>query len=409
MPYTRERVNSCRNPVSGYLRSMTLRKRPHVALLIETSLASGRDILRGVARYVREHDPWALYHEPHSLTDAFPRWLRRWKGDGIIARVQTAQMARALAKSGIPVIDVLGVVPEFSFPLVHVDDQAIARLAADHLREQGLENFAFFGIRAENWSERRYAAFCEAVAPAPVTIYELPRDATGRQSWEAVENRLAQWIAGLPKPAGVFVCSDQRGPQFLEACHRARVTVPDDVSVIGVDDDQLLCEVCNPPLSSVEPDHARVGYEAASLMDLLLAGKTIPRESILLPPAEVVSRLSTDVLAVPDRTIVAALRLIREQAHLGLTVEVLAKQVGMSRSALQRCFRSGLRGSIHHEIIGARIRLARELLISTDLPLATVAERAGFRHQEYMGAVFKSRLKTTPAQFRRSAVAGRKS
>jgi LacI family transcriptional regulator len=387
---------------------MTSRRRPHVALLIETSLASGRDILRGIAHYVREHDPWALYHEPHSLTDALPQWLSRWKGDGIIARIQTPEMARAIAKSAIPVVDVLGVVPESSFPLVHVDDQAIARLAAGHLRERGLENFGFFGIRAENWSERRYAAFCKAVAPTPVATYELPRDATGRRSLERVENRLARWIAELPKPAGVFVCSDQRGAQFLEACHRAGVAVPDDVSVIGVDDDQPLCDVCNPPLSSVQPGHARVGYEAALLMDRLLRGGSVAREPIFLPPEEVVSRLSTDTLAVSDRAIVAALRLIRERAHQGLTTEALAKHVGMSRSVLQRRFRSELGCSIHQEILGARIKQARELLTKTNLPLATVAERSGFKHQEYMGAVFKSRLGTTPAQLRRSSIAGRK-
>jgi LacI family transcriptional regulator len=399
----REHVNPCRNQGGEYRGGMLPRRRPHVALLIETSLASGRDILRGISRYVREHDPWALYHEPHSLTDALPRWLSRWKGDGIIARIQTPEMAQALARSSIPVVDVLGVVPESPFPLVHVDDEAIARLAAEHLRERGLENFGFFGIRAENWSERRYAAFRQAVAPAHVEMYELPRDASGRRSWERAENRLARWIAALPKPAGVLVCSDQRGSELLEACRRAGVAVPDDVSVIGVDDDQPLCEVCNPPLSSVQPGHARVGYEGALLMDRLLRGGLAPAEPILLPPEGVVSRLSTDTLAITDRAIVAALRLIREQAHQGLTVEALARHVGMSRSVLQRRFRSVLRRSIHQAILGTRMKEAQELLTKTNLPLATVAERTGFRHQEYMGAVFKARLGTTPARLRRDS------
>jgi LacI family transcriptional regulator len=382
---------------------MNLRRRPHVALLIETSLASGRDILRGIARYVREHEPWALYHEAHSLTDALPRWLSRWKGDGIIARIQTPEMARALAKSAIPVVDVLGVVAESRFPLVHVDDEAIARLAAEHLRERGLENFGFFGIRSENWSERRYAAFCRAVAPACVAMYELPRDGAGKRSWERVENRLARWIAALPRPAGVLVCSDQRGSQLLEACRRAGVAVPDDVSVIGVDDDQPLCEVCSPPLSSVQPGHARVGYEAARVMDRLLGGGAVSREPILLPPEGIVSRLSTDSLAIADRAIVVALRLIREQAHVGLTVEGLARHAGVSRSVLQRRFRSVLRCSIHQAILSAKIKQARELLTRSNLPLAIVAERSGFKHQEYMGVVFKARLGTTPARLRRDS------
>jgi LacI family transcriptional regulator len=104
-----------------------------VALLVETSLASGRDILRGIARYVREHEPWALYHEPHGLEESVPRWLKSWKGDGIIARIQTRAMAQVLKASGIPVVNVLGVVPNLSFPLVFVDNNAVARMAAAHL------------------------------------------------------------------------------------------------------------------------------------------------------------------------------------------------------------------------------------------------------------------------------------
>src|SRR3984957_13210522 len=122
------------------------RRRPHVALIIETSLGSGRNILRGVARYVREHEPWSLYHEPHGLEESIPQWIRRWRGDGIIARIQTRRMAQELAASGIPVVDVLGVIPDLPFPLVHVDNPAIARIAADHLLERGFRQFGFFGI-----------------------------------------------------------------------------------------------------------------------------------------------------------------------------------------------------------------------------------------------------------------------
>ena len=319
-------------------------------------------------------------------------------------------MARAIAKSGIPVVDVLGVVAECSFPLVHVDNWAVARMAAEHLRERGLENFGFFGIEDENWSDQRYAAFCGAVAPNPVAFYELPRQALMSRSWEKAEDRLAQWVKRLPKPAGVFICSDQRGALLLEACRRAGVLVPDDVAVIGVDDDEPLCEACDPPLSSVQPGHPNVGYYAAALLDRLLGEFSPPREPLLLPPEEVIARFSTDMLAVPDRSLVAALRLIRDHAHLGLTVERLARHVGVSRSVLQRRFRSLLKRSIHDEIVAARIKQARDLLTKTDLPLSTVAERPGFKHQEYMGAVFKARLATTPARLRRgsASLAGRR-
>jgi len=370
-------------------------RRPRVALIIETSLGSGRDILRGVARYVREHEQWALYHEPHGLEESVPQWLRRWNGDGIIARIQTRRIGQALLAMGIPVVDVL----------VHVDNIAIAEMAAEHLLGRGFRRFAFFGIEGENWSEQRYAGFCAAVAAvdANVPIYRLPRDAKGRRSWERSEDRIARWITGLPKPAGVLLCSDQRGSQFLEACRRAGVSVPDELAVVSVDNDEPLCDVCLPPLSSVEPGHLHVGYQAAALLDALLRGATPPRKPLQLQPIETVTRLSSDVLAVPDARVARALRLIREQARAGVRIDAIARQVGLSRSVLQRRFRALLHRSMHQEILNTRIRHARELLATTDIPLATVAEQAGFRHQEYLGAVFRARVGKTPAQVRAEA------
>jgi LacI family transcriptional regulator len=390
----RESVKARRNQVA-----------PHVALLVETSLASGRDILRGIARYVREHQPWSLYHEPRGLEKSVPRWLRGWKGDGIIARIGSRRMAQELAATGIPVVDVLGLVPNLRFPLVHVDNGAIGRMAAEHLRERGLRHFGFFGIQAESWSDQRYEGFATAVSDLQddVPIYQLPRDDSGKRSWERAENKLARWIARLPKPAGVLVCSDQRGPQFLEACRRAGAAVPDEVAVIGVDNDEPLCEVSLPPLSSIEAAHTRVGYQAAAVLDSLLRGATPPRKPLLIEPREIIARPSTDMLAVGDPVIAAALRLIRDNAATGLRVSAIARQAGLSRSVLQRRFRAILKRSVHQEILAARIKRARDLLVRTDLPLAQVAERAGFKHQEYMGAVFRARVGQTPAQLRAAA------
>jgi LacI family transcriptional regulator len=379
--------------------------RPHVALLVETSLASGRDILKGITRYVREHRPWALYHEPHGLIDAAPSWIRRWRGDGIIARVQSRTLAKELLASGIPVIDVLGVVPGSPFPLVHVDNQAIGRLAAEHLLGRGLRHFGFFGIRGENWSEERYWSFCAGVdrVQKEVALCQLPRGAMDHRSWERIENQLARWVSALPKPAGIFVCSDQRGPQMLEACRRAAVLVPDEVAVIGVDNDEVLCEVCDPPLSSIQADHVAVGYQAASLLDGLLRERRKPERLRLVNPQQVVSRLSTDTLAIGDPAVASALRLIRERAHEKISVNEIAGYAGVSRSVLQRRFRKLLDRSIHQEIILAKLRRAEDLLLNTNLSLAIVAERAGFKHQEYMGAVFKARRVKTPGSVRKMA------
>jgi LacI family transcriptional regulator len=375
-----------------------------VALLVETSLAPGREILRGIAAYVREEGPWSIAHEPRSLEESVPRWLERWDGEGIIARVQDQRIARAIAAVGVPTVDVLGVVEGLPFPLVHVDDQAIGRLGAEHLLDQGFRRFGFFGIEGENWSDRRGEAFAERVAAAGFTAVDhaMPRHTARQERWEDSERDLASWLAALPKPTGLMIASDQLGPHTLEACRRANVMVPDDVGVIGVDNDGPLCEVSDPPLSSIWPDHRRVGYEAARLLDSLMDGGDRPAAPLLLAPRGVVPRKSTDALAVDDRSVAQALRFIREHGCEAIEVDDVVRRVPLSRSVLQRRFRTLLGRSVHDEIVRVRLARARELLQETDLPLAEIAERAGFRHQEYMGAVFRRRLRQTPGALRRS-------
>jgi LacI family transcriptional regulator len=381
------------------------KERSHVALLVETSHASGRDILCGITRFLREHDPWSLFIEPHGLEESFPHWLRRWRGDGIIARIQHRQHAEAVRAIGIPTVDVLGLIPEAQFPLVHVDDDAIARMAARHLEERGFRHFAFVGIGGLNWSMGRRDAFVESArrAGGDSQVYELPRRDESEASWEIIEDDLAKWVRRLPKPCGAMICSDQIGPKFLEACRRARVSVPDELAVIGVDNDGPLCEVCNPPLSSVRPNHEAVGYAAARLLDRLMRGHAPPAQPVWIQPQGIQPRLSTQVLAVDDRHLANALQLIREHACAGLRVDELARRVGLSRSVLQRRFRALLRRTIHDEIQNVRLQHACNLLAETDLPLVDIAEKSGFRHQEYMGVIFKKHLHFTPAKYRRNA------
>lgn len=377
---------------------------PHVALLVETSLGSGRDILRGIASYARQQRNWSLFHEPRGLEESAPDWLKAWKGDGIIARIQTPQLAQAVKETGLPVVDVLGVLPDTGFPLVHVDDRAIAEMGASHLYDRGFRKFGFFGISDENWSQHRRDELRDILSEknCELHVFEATRQEIREMTWEQREDKLAQWVADLPKPIGVMVCSDQRGADFLEACRRANVTVPDELAVIGVDNDEPLCEVGQPPLSSVWPNHHAVGFEAAKLLDQLMQGGKDVDQPIMVPPRKVVTRRSSDVLAIQDRNVAKALQLIRQRGCEELNVDEIVRVSGLSRSVLQRRFRQVLGTTIHAEILNCRINHACHLLTETDLSMMDIAERSGFKHQEYMGAVFKSKLQQTPGQFRKS-------
>ena len=254
-------------------------RRPRVALIVETSLASGRDILRGIARYLRRHGPWSIYHEPRALEESVPPWLLQWQGDGIIARIQNQPIADAVVAAGLPVVDVLGLVPGLSVPLVHVDDRAIAQLGAEHLLERGFRHFGFCAVEGANWSDARQAGFEAIVCEAgfDCSICRLPPDTRGLTNWEAQQDLLTDWVRSLAKPVGVMVCNDPRGQLVLEAARRAGAAVPEQVAVIGVDNDEPLCEISYPPLSSIQPDHDQVGYEGAALLDRMLHGRGRPQ------------------------------------------------------------------------------------------------------------------------------------
>jgi len=331
--------------------------------------------------------------------------MNEWRGDGIIVRVPDRETARIIAEMGIPAVDVLGEAEGSSTPVVRVDDHGIARLAADHLLERGFRHFGFFGLAGRSWSDRRRAAFQECLARCGhgLAVYEQSSEYRLRVSWEFRESRIADWIRRLPKPAGVLVCSDQVGLDFLEACRQAGVAVPDEVAVLGVDNDEAFCEIGNPSLSSIWPSHTQVGYQAAALLDRMMQGEPPPDEPTLIAPGAIKTRQSSDVLAIDDPSIARAIHLIRANACSGIGVDEVAGKIGLSRSVLQRRFRQILGKTVHDEILGAKLKRACQLLSETDFQLVEIAEQCGFKHQEYMGVVFRERLKQTPAEYRRNA------
>jgi LacI family transcriptional regulator len=383
-------------------RKPTAVRRRQVALLIETSNAYARGLLQGIVHYIREHRPWSFYLMEQGRGDDPPPWLANWHGDGIIARIETPRIARAVRKAGLPTVDVSAarLVPEL--PWVETDDAEIARLAAEHLLERGFRHFAFCGVAHFNWSRWREDLFCRHVTAAGGTVarYRL----THSDADLAAQTRgLRRWVAELPKPVGVMACYDIRGQQVLDACRDAGLAVPDEVAVVGVDNDALLCELAAPPLSSVMPNTHRTGYEAAALLDRLMSGKTVPPVAHLIPPLGVAARQSTDVLAVEDRDVAHAVRLIREHACEGINVGDVLRAVPLSRRVLEQRFHRLLGRTPREEILNVRLARVKQLLAETDVPLYAIAERTGFEHVEYLSVVFRRETGGTPSAFRQAA------
>jgi len=369
-----------------------MRPSKQVALLIETSNAYARGLLRGVMAYVREHEPWALRLTEHGRGEVSRNELAEWKGDGIIARIENRRIAKTLRGCRCPVVDVSAARLLPKLPWVETDDEAIAKAAADHLLQRGLRNFGYLGDDRFNWSRWRRAAFHRYLDQLGFACHDAPRRGV---------SKLADWVRGLPKPAGVMACYDIRGRELIDACRQAEVEIPDQIAVIGVDDDELLCELSDPPLSSVVPDVRRTGWVAAELLDGWMSGS---RPRVLghpIAPLGITTRRSTDTLAVEDADVALAVRFIREHACGGITVEEVVDRVPLSRRVLESRFHRLLGHSPHAEILRVRLQRAKELLTQAGWTLDAIARRSGFRHGEYLSAVFQREFGLTPGAYRR--------
>lgn len=383
-----------------------MRTTPHVAVLIETSRAYGRGLLEGVARYVREHGPWSIYFRPHGLGEPPPSWLRRWKGHGILARIDNRETARAVRATGLPAVDLRGRLPDLGLPRVGVDNGVLARLAFAHLAERGFRQFAFCGLpHGEHpHMDQRREDFCRLVEQAGYTcaVFE-PRRGSRPLAWEREQEQMAEWLRRLAKPVGIMASHDDRGQQLLDACRRAGVLVPEQAAVISVENDTILCGLATPPLTSIDVNAPRVGYEAAALLARLMAGEKPTRPRVLLDLCRIVTRQSTDVLALDAPDLAQAIRFIREHACAGINVADVLAAVPLSRSVLERQFRHVLGRTPKAEILRVQLERARQLLAETDLPLAAVAAKTGFRTEKYFGDIFHRKVGERAGAYRRRA------
>jgi LacI family transcriptional regulator len=374
---------------------MTRTRQPVVALLIETSNAFSREVLRGVHDWMRAHARWTIHLSEQGRGNKPPDWLKRWRGDGIIARIETVQIARAVKSLGVPVVNVSasGLAPEI--PAVISDSAQIAQLAANHLFERGFTHYAYCGDGRFAWSRRHEKHFASACDAAGHSCDIFPT--AGEEQEQA---RIQQWLKKLPKPVGIMTCYDIRGQQVLDACRALGLRVPDEVAVISQHNDELLCELCDPPLSSVIPAAQEVGAKAAAMLDQLMRGKRKQPLLTTVPPRGIATRLSTDTVAVADAGLAAAVRHVRDHACEPLLIDDLARVAGMARTKLERLFREHLGVSPYEQALRHRITRAQLLLRTTSLSIADIAERTGFSTVEHFANTFKKRTGSAPGAAR---------
>jgi len=382
---------------------MPARRCPQIALLVDTATDWGRRMIRGIGRYAQEQGGWDIWLEQR-CQHAPGRLPPGWRGDGVIARVADRAVGRYLAEAPCPVVNVSSArIPGVRFPTVTADLRAAARLAAGHLLNQGFRHFGYFAPRGLSYVEIHYRGFVEHLAEAGLecSLFPARRGKGPRANWQQGQDDLERWIDALRKPVAVLTWTSDRGREVLYACRALGLSVPEQVAVMGGDEDSLLCETCNPPLSGVALTSERIGYEAAALLDGLLHGKPSPKEPTLIEPTRVVVRQSTDTLAIDDPDLARAIAFIRVNAAAPIGVGDVLRAVPVSRSWLERRFREVLGRPPAGEIRRVRLERAKELLANSDMPVRQVAVLSGFGSREYLAYAFKQATGSTPREFRR--------
>lgn len=385
-----------------------------VALLIETANEFGRGILRGITRYARHQGFWDIFlstgiAESSSLSP-------NHKGlDGIIARQASLNAHAWETPDPIPVVLIdkekeqcEPAHPFFRFPQIVTDHEAVAEMAADHLLHQGLRSFGFFGAQKAYWSTLRCQAFCKRIREAgfPISVFEYGNPYTNRSmnfvDLKRSRNLIRKWLQKLPAPAGIMACNDEWGRNLLAHCWNAGITVPDELTVLGVDNDYLLCEACIPPLTSIVMDTEQAGFNAAELLDRMMRKKRIIQGVLPVSPLRIIRRASTCVVRYDEPEVDRLIDFINRSVHLPLTVDDVVKNATSSRRTCEKKFKSVTGRTINEEILRCKIKKIKEYLLETDQNINQIAKNMAFSSASYLCRVFREQTGVTCGDFRQN-------
>lgn len=377
-----------------------------VILLIAPTRAFDRGLLQGIARYANERGPWTFYREPpHYQTIDWKKKVTDRLGtgqvDGIIMR--EPERIEEIIQRKIPGICAPVTKRTIEgFINIIIDNHAVSELGADHLLHCGFRHFAYCGIEGIYWSAQRGEAFRKRIVQAGFAchVYEPPQAGSLQVLWEEEEPLLVAWLHSLPKPVGIMTCNDDRSQHILDACHAAQIHVPNEVAIVGVDNDEFICRLANPALSSICLNAERLGYRAAQLLDRVMAGEACPDTIIEGLPTHVVARSSTNILLVEDRAVSEAIRFIREHSDRPLQVDDVAEAVALSRRTLQQRFAKAIGRSVHSQILRERVNRITQMLVETDLTVAQISEEMDFSSAKQLDRVFTRFQGTTPTTYR---------
>jgi LacI family transcriptional regulator len=377
-----------------------------IALIYDARSTYDLKVMSGVAAYLQESHHYSVFIEENALKDQRLPDLREWEGDGIIADFDDPGIARLVTQARLPVVGFgggYGWYVEGAIPYFYTNNKAISTLTADHLFDRGFRNFAYCGYAQSpinGWSQERQEAFVKYIRRRAGCCAVFDDFQRSNHHWATLQRSLGEWLKKLPKPLGVMAANDNRGRQVLEACRAYSIAVPDEVAVVGVDNDELLCRLSSPPLSSVEQGAHKLGYAAAALLDRMIQGRNPRKRHYVVDPISIVTRQSTDVLAIDDPKVAQAMKFIRDHSSEGIKVPHVVNAIAISRSGLETRFASALGYSIHTAIGHTKLERVRRLVSETDMPLKQIASETGFKSVQHMTTLFVRAFGQTPGKYR---------
>jgi LacI family transcriptional regulator len=375
-----------------------------VALLIDTSTSWGVRLIKGINQFAQESGNWLIHVEPRGRYEQF-RVPAGWGGDGIIARVNRKSLADEINATGIPAVNVSWF--PFEGPRIArctVNEQESGQIAAEYFLTNGFQQFAYCGpLDRPGYVDKFAEAYDEAIAAAGYAChrYRAPKGEQRTIAWNVHLNSLVKWLKQLPKPIALLCWSAARGRQVTEACHYAGVRVPDDVAVLGGEYDDLMSNISNPPLSTIDQPAEQIGYAAAGTLSMMMAGRKPTTSCQLFPPTRINVRQSTDTLAIDDPLVRDALNMIRVSAPQGIYVSDVVRHLSIARRTLEQRFVRLIGRTPAAEIRRVRIEEAKRLLLVSDQSIAEVARAAGFSQQDLFSRTFRRSVGLAPSEYRR--------
>lgn len=371
-----------------------------IALLISTTGASERNVLKGIGEYARGMRDWMCQFQQPTVENI--QRVSAYGPDGVIAAVWDSRWVAPLRSLSVPVVNVSDVLRKQPFPSIQHDSRAIAKMAVRYFVDRGFESLGFVGLRGPHFSDTRGKAFTSEARRlkrrcTSVQIIDSSDDPT--HGWRQQDEVLKRWLTSLERPTGILASNDGRAVQLIEAAKEIGLRIPEDIAILGIDNDDLLCGLCRPPLSSIQLSSEKIGFEAARMLDALMAGHT-PVRVQRFAPVGIITRQSSDVLAISDPDLSCAIKYIRDNAHRPIRADEVSDQVAIARRSLERRFIAQLGHTILDEIHAAHTDLAKQLLANTDMSIPDVAERSGFASMRHLPLIFKRLTQLTPSQYR---------